>query len=69
VLANILAPVIVRLFGMGLADLVIPGGFLILSGILAEQAEGVISAARARGLALAVTRRVEDWVALLMQPV
>ena len=39
VLANILAPVIIRLFGMGLADLVAPGGVLILSGILAEQAE------------------------------
>ena len=39
VLANILAPIIIRLFGMGLADLVERGGALILSGILAEQAD------------------------------
>ncbi|MDP2993681.1 MAG: 50S ribosomal protein L11 methyltransferase, partial [Anaerolineales bacterium] len=31
VLANILAPIIIRLFGLGLAELVSPGGALILS--------------------------------------
>ena len=66
VLANILAPVIVRLFEAGLAKLVQPGGTLILSGILAEQAEGVMSAAKAHGLDLKEKRQLGDWVALLV---
>ena len=39
VMANILAPVIIRLFDAGLAELVEPGGVIILSGILQEQAQ------------------------------
>lgn len=66
VLANILAPIIIRLFNMGLAELVAPGGVLILSGILADKAEGVISSAEAHGLKLAEKRQVGDWVALLV---
>jgi ribosomal protein L11 methyltransferase len=42
VLANILAPVIIRLFDAGLADLTEPGGTLVLSGILDTQAQGVV---------------------------
>jgi ribosomal protein L11 methyltransferase len=64
VLANILAPIIIRLFTIGLADLVAPGGTLILSGILVEQAEAVISAASAHGLNLVEKHQMEDWVAL-----
>jgi ribosomal protein L11 methyltransferase len=64
VVANILAPVIVRLFDAGLADLVEDGGEIILSGILAEQAEKVIEAASARGLILTDKRQMKDWVAL-----
>ncbi len=67
VLANILAPVIIRLFDLGLAELVSPGGALILSGILAEQAEGVISSAEAHGLKLVEKRQLGDWVALLVR--
>jgi ribosomal protein L11 methyltransferase len=67
VLANILAPVIIRLFGMGLAELVSPGGVLILSGILAEQAEGVIACAVKHGLKLVDKRQTGDWVALLVR--
>jgi len=50
VVANILAPVIVRLFDAGLADLVEPNGAIILSGILQEQSQSVIEAAQAKGL-------------------
>jgi ribosomal protein L11 methyltransferase len=64
VLANILAPIIVRLFDMGLARLVLPGGTLILSGILAEQAEGVVSSAETHGLHLVEKHQMGDWVAL-----
>jgi ribosomal protein L11 methyltransferase len=64
VVVNILAPVIVRLFDDGLADLVTPGGTIILSGILGEQAESVIEAAQAKGLDLSEQKQMGDWVAL-----
>ncbi len=64
VLANILAPVIVRLFEAGLGELVEPGGTLILSGILETQAEEVLEAARQHGFRLSARRQMEDWVAL-----
>ncbi|MFZ5855817.1 MAG: 50S ribosomal protein L11 methyltransferase, partial [Chloroflexota bacterium] len=64
VVANILAPIIIRLFDAGLADLVDAGGEIILSGILAEQAEKVIEAASAKGLVLTDKRQMKDWVAL-----
>lgn len=64
VVANILAPVILRLLEAGLADLADPDGGLILSGILADQADKVIEAVRARGMDLADRRQMGDWVAL-----
>jgi len=64
VVANILAPIIIRLFDGGLADLVEEGGEIILSGILAEQADKVIEAASAQGLVLTDKRQMKDWVAL-----
>jgi len=64
VLANILAPVLVRLFETGLAELVTPGGSLVLSGILKEQAESVILAAQAHGMVLSGEKQDGDWVAL-----
>ena len=64
VLANILAPVIIRLFDAGLADLLAPGGKMVLSGILAEQAQGVIDAAQAYGLQKTDMRQIGDWVAI-----
>jgi ribosomal protein L11 methyltransferase len=66
VLANILAPVIVRLFADGLAGLIEEDGAIILSGILQEQEERVIEAAQAQGLALNERRQMGDWVALTM---
>ena len=64
VVANILAPVIIRLFDRGLSDLVEPGGTIILSGILAGQAEKVLETAEAKGLVLIGRRQMGDWVAL-----
>ena len=66
VLANILAPVLIRLFDEGLADLIAPGGKLVLAGILENQAEDVLSAARARGLDLIAKYQQEDWVGLVV---
>jgi ribosomal protein L11 methyltransferase len=67
VLANILAPVIIRLFDAGLADLVAPNGQIVLSGILAEQAPGVIDAAQAKGLHFVEQRQIADWVVILLK--
>ena len=66
VIANILAPVIVRLFDGGLADLVQPNGAIILSGILQEQEQRVIEAAQTQGLKMNERRQMGDWVALTM---
>ncbi|MEW5940883.1 MAG: 50S ribosomal protein L11 methyltransferase, partial [Chloroflexota bacterium] len=57
-------PIIIRLFDAGLAELVEAGGTIILSGIMAEQAESVVSAAQAHGLEGSETRQMGDWVAL-----
>ncbi|SRR5581483_2402262 len=64
VVANILAPIIIRLFDAGLADLVEPGGAIILSGILQEQSQSVIEAAQAKGLRMSEKSQMGDWVAL-----
>jgi ribosomal protein L11 methyltransferase len=66
VVANILAPVIIRLFDAGLADLMEDNGAIILSGILQEQAQNVIDAAQAKGLIMKDKRQMGDWVALAM---
>ena len=66
VVANILAPVIIRLFGAGLAELMEDGGVIILSGILQEQAQNVIEAAQAKGLQMNERKQMGDWVALAM---
>jgi ribosomal protein L11 methyltransferase len=65
VLANILAPVIIRLFGMGLADLVAADGALVLAGILTDQAESVQTCAEQHGLRFVQKRQMGDWVALM----
>jgi ribosomal protein L11 methyltransferase len=66
VVANILAPVIIRLFEAGLSELMEADGAVLLSGILQEQAQNVIEAAQARGLRLNERRQMGDWVALAM---
>jgi ribosomal protein L11 methyltransferase len=66
VVANILAPVIVRLFENGLADLIEDQGSILLSGILEDQAERVIESGQAKGLILKERRQMGDWVALKM---
>jgi len=67
VMANILAPILIRLFEAGMADLLLPGGMIILSGILQEQAGSVIEAARSKGVSLVEQLQMGDWVALACQ--
>jgi ribosomal protein L11 methyltransferase len=64
VLANILANVLIGLLEEGLANLVPPGGVLVMAGILAEQSEKVQKAAAAHNLTFLETRQSGDWVAL-----
>jgi ribosomal protein L11 methyltransferase len=64
VFANILAPILVQLLDIGLGQLVIPDGWLILSGILAEQSRGVVEALNTHGFQSVGVRRAGDWVAL-----
>ncbi len=66
VVANILGPILIRLFDVGLADLIEPNGEIILSGILDHQAESVIGAGQAKGLKRGEVRQMGDWVAISM---
>jgi ribosomal protein L11 methyltransferase len=66
VLANILAPVIIRLFQAGLDELVTPGGYLILSGILDHQADEVVQTAVSYGMTEVNRRQITDWVAIAL---
>jgi len=65
--ANILAPVLVRLLDDGLGELVMAGGWLILSGILAEQSPDVESALAMHGYCVVHKPHVGDWVAIAAQ--
>jgi ribosomal protein L11 methyltransferase len=67
VAANILAPVIIRLFDAGLADLIEAQGAIILSGILFEQEQSVVEAAQAKRLRMNERRQMGDWVALSLR--
>jgi len=64
VFANILAPILVRLFEDGMGHLVSPGGRLVLSGILQEQEESVMTAAQSQGFTLHARMQMGDWVTL-----
>lgn len=63
VLANILAKPLIEL-APGIAALVKPGGQLILSGILNEQADSVAEAYRRQGLLVDAAVSREDWCRL-----
>lgn len=67
VLANILAPVLVRLLASGLGRLVAPGGTLILSGILNDQEPQLRPALQAAGFEIVAEQRSGDWLALAAQ--
>lgn len=65
VLANILAPIIIRLFEGGMANLIEPQGVIILSGILSEQSVRVDAAAKKAGLTHIETKQMNDWVSMV----
>jgi ribosomal protein L11 methyltransferase len=64
VFVNILANVITQLFEDGLAELLAPGGALILSGILVEQRQEIEDCAQKHGLVKTKCHQMGDWIAL-----
>jgi ribosomal protein L11 methyltransferase len=66
VVANILAPILIRLFEAGMAKMIEDNGTIVLSGILQEQEQDVIEAGQANGLRMNERMQMGDWVALTM---
>ena len=64
VAANIIAPVLTRLFKDGLRDTVSPAGNLILSGILGEQLPGILTLLDGYGFTLKTQRQQGEWIGL-----
>ncbi|MBT3315925.1 MAG: 50S ribosomal protein L11 methyltransferase [Anaerolineae bacterium] len=68
VVANMLAPILIRLTEAGLGTLVSPGGILILSGILDEQEERIRAVAASHQLKILERRQMGDWIAFALRP-
>ena len=66
IFANILAGPLVRLMP-GIRRHLAPGGNAILSGLLDEQTNGILAAARAQGLRLICRSALEGWVTLILE--
>jgi ribosomal protein L11 methyltransferase len=67
VVVNILAPVIIAMIEQdGLLNYVGEKGHLILSGIIDEQVEGVVTAVHQAGGHIRQTFTIRDWVALVV---
>ena len=65
VLVNILAKIILQMFEEGLAQRVRPGGMLVLSGILEDQAPLVLTTMERHGISPVGRLQIRDWVTLL----
>lgn len=67
IVANILAPVLIRLLDDGLARLMNKGGVLILSGILDQQEWEMKRKLLSTGLKIVEESRIEDWIGLAVR--
>ncbi len=67
VVANMLAPILIRLTHAGLGKLVAPRGRLILSGILDEQEARVRAAVESQSLKIVERRQEGDWIAFVLK--
>ena len=65
-IANILADPLIHL-ARDISQAVVPGGHLILSGLLVPQAPSVIAAYRAAGFHLVEHARIHEWATLTMR--
>jgi ribosomal protein L11 methyltransferase len=66
ILANILAPVLIRMLDQGLGRRLLPGGVLILSGIIEDQLEELTDAIRRNNLLIRKIKQIDDWVAIVV---
>lgn len=64
--ANILAGPLIDM-AADMADVLKPGGYAVLSGLLARQEKEVIAAQEKHGMELLSVRAINDWRALLLQ--
>lgn len=64
IVANILASPLITM-APDLDKVLKPGGFAVLSGLLARQKDDVVAAHEKLGLVLTATRSINDWQALL----
>ena len=67
VLVNILAGIVESLFQDGLAAAVIPGGLLVLSGILVPQTPGIRACLQWSGFKQLAQERDGEWVCILAE--
>jgi len=64
VVANIIAPILISLFNDGLKDIVLPGGNLILSGILEEQLPEMLTLLADYEFSLKEQHQQGEWIGL-----
>ena len=67
VVVNILARVIIDLLMHGLQSTIRPGGWMVLSGLIADQVIEVELALTATGGKVIARQQIKDWVALICQ--
>lgn len=65
VAANIIAPVLLELLDQGLVRTVVPGGVLVLSGMLAEQAPEIEERLEDSKMVIKTRKQRGDWIGLL----
>lgn len=65
VVANIIAPILKKLLLEGLSELVLPGGVLVLSGILEDQLEEIREALLYNHFIIREQIQMNDWIALI----
>jgi ribosomal protein L11 methyltransferase len=67
VVANILTHILLKLFEDGMADLVAPGGILLLSGILEEREPDILAALKQHHLTVIEYIQMDDWLGLAVK--
>ena len=67
ILANLLAHILVRMAGEGLADRLRPSGIVIAAGILEDQRAEVMTAFQEHYLEIVDVLRADDWVTLVAE--
>lgn len=68
IIANIVADVIIRLFS-GLDKALVPGGYLVASGIIKDRLQDVLFSAQEHQLEVVTQKNSGEWVALVLTKV